>query len=56
MTAEEYIVQGLGSLAIENAKLRAENDTLHAQFNAAMKTIQEQETELRELKQNGLLR
>lgn len=28
MTVEEYLVQGMGSLAIENAKLRAENDAL----------------------------
>lgn len=28
MTVEEYIVQGFGSLSLENAKLRAENDAL----------------------------
>lgn len=28
MILEEYIVQGFGSLALENARLRAENDAL----------------------------
>lgn len=50
---EEYLARAFGSLVLENARLRVENDTLTTQFAAAMKTVQDQEIEIKHLKERS---